>query len=57
MAIVNVRSGPNCASIGLAQEAFVGVRHSSTLCAAAHVRIAAVVLQDRLSTRCRSGPQ
>src|SRR5215208_7746196 len=42
--IVNVRRGPNCASIGSAQLAFVGVGHSSTLCAAAHVRIAAVVL-------------
>ena len=50
MAIVNVRRGPNCASIGSAQLAFVGVGHSSTLCAAAHVRIAAVVLQDRLSS-------
>ena len=52
MAIVNIRSGPNWASIGSAQEALVGVRHNSTLCAAAHVLIAGVVLQDRLSSFC-----
>ena len=46
---MNIRNGPNCASMGSAHEAFVGVRHSSTLCAAAHVLIAGVVLQDRLS--------
>ena len=33
--IVKVRNGPNWASMGLAQEALVGVRHSSTLCPAA----------------------
>jgi hypothetical protein len=31
LAMVKLRSGPNWASIGLAQEALVGVRHSSTL--------------------------
>jgi hypothetical protein len=46
----DIRSGPNWASIGSAQEALVGVRHNSTLCAAAHVLIAGVVLQDRLSS-------
>jgi hypothetical protein len=35
-----VRSGPNWGSIGLAQEALVGVRHSWTLCFLAQVRIA-----------------
>jgi hypothetical protein len=49
LAIVNCRNGPNCASIGLAHEALVGVRHNSTLCRAAHDRIAGVVLADRLS--------
>jgi hypothetical protein len=49
LAMVNMRRGPNCASMGSAHEALVGVRHSSTLCAAAHVRIAGVVLTDRLS--------
>lgn len=29
--MVNCRSGPKCASIGLAQEALVGVKLSSTL--------------------------
>ena len=33
---MNDRSGPNWASIGLAQEALVGVRHSSTLLCAGH---------------------
>ena len=47
--MVKVRSGPNCGSIGLAQEALVGVRHSSTLLRAAQARIAGVVLADRLS--------
>lgn len=30
--MANCLSGPKCASIGLAQEAQVGVKHSSTLC-------------------------
>jgi hypothetical protein len=49
LAMVNIRSGPNWASIGSAQDALVGVRHSSTLCAAAQDRIAGVVFADRLS--------
>jgi hypothetical protein len=44
-----LRSGPNWASIGLAQEALVGVRHSSTLLRVAHRRMAGVLLADRLS--------
>jgi hypothetical protein len=28
--MTKVRNGPKCASIGLAHDAFVGVRHSST---------------------------
>src|SRR3954447_14437303 len=48
-AIVNMRSGPNWASIGFAQDALVGVRHSSTLLRAAHARIAGVLFADRLS--------
>lgn len=35
---MNIHNGPNCASIGSAQDALVGVRHSSTLCAAAQIR-------------------
>lgn len=46
---MNARNGPNCASIGSAQEALAGVRHSSTLWLLAHERIAGVVLADRLS--------
>jgi hypothetical protein len=30
--MVNCRSGPKWASIGLAQDAWVGVKHSLTLC-------------------------
>ena len=48
-AIVNMRSGPNCASIGFAQEALVGVRHSSTLLRVAQARIIGVLFADRLS--------
>ena len=49
MAIVKVRSGPNWVSIGLAQDALVGVKHSSTLCRADQRRIAGVLFADRLS--------
>ena len=49
MAMVKLRTGPNWASIGLAQDALVGVSTSSTLFRAAHLRMAGVVLADRLS--------
>jgi hypothetical protein len=39
-AMTKVRNDPNWASIGLAQEALVGVKHNSTLLRAAHARIA-----------------
>ena len=48
-AMVNMRSGPSCASTGFAQDALVGVKHSSALLPAAHARILAVLLADRLS--------
>jgi hypothetical protein len=47
--ITKVRSGPNWANIGLAQEALVGVKHSFTLWRAAQARMAGVLLADRLS--------
>jgi hypothetical protein len=47
--MTKVRSGPNCGSIGFAHDAYVGVRHSSTLFLRAHARIAGVLLADRLS--------
>jgi len=47
--MTKVRNGPNCASIGLAQEALVGVKHSLTLCFAAQVRMGGVLFADRLS--------
>ncbi|MGW7041479.1 hypothetical protein ACWGDT_01910 [Streptomyces avermitilis] len=40
--MVNCRSGPKCASIGLAQESLAGVKHSSTLFFFAQRRIAPV---------------
>ena len=49
MAMVKVRSGPNWVSIGLAQDALVGVGHSSTLCRATQWRMAGVLFADRLS--------
>ena len=50
--MVKVRRGPNWASIGLAQEALVGVKHSSTLFFLAQARMGAVLLADRLSRFC-----
>ena len=47
--MVKVRNGPNWASIGFAQDAEVGVRHSSTLLRTAHARMAGVLFADRLS--------
>ena len=47
--MAKVRKGPNCASIGLAQDALVGVKHSSTLARSAQRRIAGVLFADRLS--------
>ena len=47
--ITKVRSGPNWASIGLAHDALVGVKHRRTLCRAAQARMAGVLLADRLS--------
>jgi hypothetical protein len=44
-----VRNGPNCASIGLAHEAFTGVKHSRTLRLPAQVQMAGVLFADRLS--------
>ena len=44
-----MRNGPNCASTGLAHEAFTGVMHSRTLCLAAQVRMGGVLFADKLS--------
>ena len=38
---MNIRSGPNWASIGSAHEVLVGVRHNSTLCLAAQALMSA----------------
>ena len=48
--MTKVRNGPNCASIGLAHDALVGVKHSSMLARLAQERIAGVLFADRLST-------
>ena len=50
--MVKVRTGPNCASIGLAQEALVGVTNSKICPGAsfsAQARMAGVSFADRLS--------
>ena len=47
--MAKVRNGPECASIGLARDAFVGVRHSSTFSRRAQRRIAGVLFAARLS--------
>jgi hypothetical protein len=36
--MMKIRSGPNCASMGLAHDALVGVKHSRTLCFSAQAR-------------------
>lgn len=52
--MTKVRKGPRCASIGLAQDAFVGVEHSSTLTRSAQRRMAGVLFADRLSKMTNS---
>ena len=52
--MTKVRKGPNCASIGLAQDAFMGVKHSSTFSRLAQRRIAGVLFADRLSMMTNS---
>jgi hypothetical protein len=53
LARVNCRSGPKWgpkwASTGLAQEALVGAKHSSTLCFFAQARILVPLWAERLS--------
>ena len=46
LATTKARRGPKCDSIGLAQEALVGVRHSSTLCWVAQRRMLLVLFPD-----------
>jgi hypothetical protein len=46
---VNCRSGPKWASIGLAQEGLVGVKHSSTRFFLAQERILVPLCAERLS--------
>jgi len=52
--MTKIRNGPKCASIGLAQEAFVGVRHSSAFSRLAQRRIAGVLFAGRLSKMTNS---
>jgi hypothetical protein len=44
--MTKVRTGPDCASIGLAQDAFVGVKHSSAFSRLAQRRIAGPLERD-----------
>ena len=50
--MTKVRKGPKCASTGLAHDALVGMRHSSTFSRLAQRRTAGVLLADRLSKFC-----
>ena len=52
--MTKVRTGPDCASIGLAQDAFAGVKHSSTFSRLAQRRIAGVLFAARLSMMTNS---
>jgi hypothetical protein len=52
--MTKVRNGPNCASIGLAHDALVGVKHSSTFSRRAQERMAGVLFADRLSMMINS---
>jgi hypothetical protein len=47
--MTKVRSGLNCASIGLAHDALVGVKHRFTLCFAARARMGGVLFAGSLS--------
>jgi hypothetical protein len=49
LARVNCRSGPKCASIGFTQDAFVRVKHRSTLFRAAQRTMRQFLWADRLS--------
>lgn len=49
LAMVNCRSGPKCASIGFAHEAWAGVKHDSTLFFFAQRRMPVPLWADRLS--------
>lgn len=44
--MTKARNGPKCASIGLAQDAFVGVKHSSAFSRCAQRRITGVLFAD-----------
>jgi hypothetical protein len=46
--MTKARTGPDCASIGLAQDAFAGVTHSSTFSRLDQRRIAGVLSAARL---------
>ena len=52
--MAKVRKEPKCASIGLAQDAFTGVKQSSTFSRLAQRRIAGVLFADRLSKMTNS---
>ena len=52
--MTKVRTGPDCASIGLAQDAFAGVKHSPAFSRLAQRRIAGVLFAARLSMMTNS---
>src|SRR5580704_9778472 len=52
--MTRVRTGPDCASIGLARDAFAGVKHSPAFSRLAQRRIAGVLFAARLSMMTNS---
>ena len=52
--MTKVRTGPDCASTGLAQDAFAGVKHSPAFSRLAQRRIAGVLFAARLSQMTNS---
>jgi hypothetical protein len=52
--MTKVRTGPDCASIGLAHDAFAGVKHSPAFSRLAQRRIAGVLSAARLPVMTNS---
>jgi hypothetical protein len=50
--VTKVRKGPNCVSVGLAHDAFTGVKHSSTFSRLAQRRIAGFVGRQVVQVMC-----
>ena len=55
--MTKVRTGPDCASIGLAQDAFAGVKHSPAFSRLAQRRGRARLRRERQQRRGRPEPK